>query len=56
MNNDDKQEVLDLIDSEGFDYCFIHKTQFQNIKDDKFHQLRLAYIEAHNNLLEYLEE
>jgi hypothetical protein len=55
MDNQDIQEVLETIDQEGFDYCFLNKTRFENIKDEEFHKLRLAYIKAHNNLEKFLE-
>jgi len=39
---------------EGFHYCFVHYSRFEEIKDEKFHQLRLKYLEAAKNLEEYI--
>jgi hypothetical protein len=55
MTESEYLEVNQLAECEGFDYCFRYYTDFKDIKDDKFHQLRLAYIEAANNLERYIE-
>ena len=39
---------------EGFDYCFRHYSSFQEIKDEKFHELRLKYIQIAEELEEYV--
>jgi hypothetical protein len=40
--------------SEGFDYCWRHYSNFEEIKDGKFHELRKAYIGAANELEKYV--
>ena len=59
--NDLYQELDDLVylnakmRDEGFDYCFRHYSSFKEIKDDKFHELRLKYIQAAEELEKYVE-
>jgi hypothetical protein len=48
-------EIRDCIDNEGFDYCFIHYSNFENIKDDEFHKLIKEYKKAHAALAKYLK-
>lgn len=43
------------ISDEGFDYCFRHYSSFKEVDDEKFHQLRKAYIEIANELESYVE-
>ena len=40
---------------EGFDYCFRHYSSFEEIKDEKFHELRLKYIQIAEELENYVE-
>lgn len=56
MTDKEKQSVLDAIDNEGFDYTFIHYSDFKDIKDRKFHQLRNNYIKATKALDDYLNK
>ena len=59
--NDLHQELDDLIylnakmRDEGFDYCFRHYSSFEEIKDEKFHELRLKYIQIAEELENYVE-
>ena len=59
--NDLHQELDDLsylnakMRDEGFDYCFRHYSSFEEIKDDKFHELRLKYIQIAEELENYVE-
>lgn len=55
MNKKDKKYVCDCVNNEGFDYAFIDYSNFPEIKDKKFHELRQAYIEARNNLANYID-
>lgn len=59
MNNE-SQETLDLlkskIDSEGFHGCFVDYSNWQEIKDAKFHELRRRYADAAKELEHYLEK
>lgn len=54
MKTYDADDVLSIIDDEGFDYTFMHKSYFMDVKDERFHQLRRAYVDAHRELEEYI--
>ena len=41
---------------EGFHYCFAHYSRWPEIKDEKFHQLREAYLKAAEELKKYVFE
>lgn len=47
-------EVNATIENEGFDYAFRHYSDFKEVKDKKFHELREAYVEAAQSLSDYL--
>lgn len=53
MKKEDMNLVADSIDGEGFDYCFRSYSDFKEIRDKKFHELRQAYIDAAEDLEEY---
>lgn len=55
MTADEQKNVHQKIDSEGFDYTFVHYSNFKEIKDRKFHQLRAAYLQARGALAYYVE-
>jgi hypothetical protein len=55
MNLEDKKEISYRIENEGFHYCFEHYSNFEEIKDEKFHELRKAYLEAAKNIEEYIK-
>jgi len=42
--------------NEGFDYCWRYYSDFEEIKDGKFHELRKAYIGAAHELEKYVEK
>ena len=50
------QYVFSKMRDEGFHYCFKHYSRFEEIKDEKFHELRLKYLESANNLESYILE
>lgn len=51
----EEYELIDgCIENEGFDYCFVHYSEFSEIKDKKFHKLRLKYLDARGDLAEYI--
>jgi hypothetical protein len=41
---------------EGFDYCFRHYSSFKEIKDEKFHELRISYLLAAKELEQYIDK
>ena len=48
------EDLLNRIDHEGFDYCFVHYSDFKNIKDERFHKLRDAFVTARQKLADYI--
>lgn len=54
MTEEDKQQIADMIECEGFDYGFRNYGDFYEINDPKFHQLRLAYLKAAEELESYV--
>lgn len=55
MTGKEFQYVLDTIENEGFEYAFTSYTDFKKeVKDPKFHKLRLAFLNATKNLAEYV--
>ena len=56
-NNDDTlQYVYDRIEQEGFWYCFDSYSDFREVKDEKFHQLRKQLVASGNELKDYVEQ
>jgi hypothetical protein len=41
---------------EGFNYCFDGYSNWDEIKDEKFHELRLNYLKAVEELKEYINK
>ena len=63
MENNDLYEELEewqmvryRMDSEGIDYCFKHYSSFEEIKDEKFHELRNKFIESLDEIEKYVDE
>ena len=56
MTGKELDYIRATVDNEGFDYAFRHYSEFENVKDKKFHQLRKAYLRAAEALQEYLGE
>jgi len=52
----DAEYVSGLIETEGFDYSFRFYSNFEEIKDPEFHELRKKYVEAANALENYIDE
>lgn len=42
------------IEKEGFHYAFIGYSDFEEVEDIEFHKLRLKYIQAVNELGDYM--
>jgi hypothetical protein len=38
--------VQQMIENDGFDYALRHSSNFSDVKDKKFHELRKAYVKA----------
>jgi hypothetical protein len=55
MTKKQKEYVCETIDIEGSaDYAFRFYSNFEEIKDKKFHELREAYIKAVDELEKYV--
>jgi hypothetical protein len=54
MTQEEKNYVTCKVESEGFDYAFRHYSNYEDIKDPKFHELRKAYLKAVEDLIKYL--
>lgn len=54
LHTEDFQYVQSKMQDEGFDYCFIHYSDFEEIKDEQFHILRKKYIQAQKELKKYI--
>jgi hypothetical protein len=50
------EHVKYRMEEEGFHYCFFHYSRWNEIKDEKFHHLREAYLKAANELEEYVNK
>jgi DNA polymerase/3'-5' exonuclease PolX len=55
-DNEDWEMVAYRMKNEGFDYCWRHYSNFEEIKDEKFHKLRKAYISAAQKLEKYVDK
>lgn len=54
MKQKDIDEIRDRVNNEGFHYAFVHYSDFSEIKDQKFHDLRRQFLEANDRLAHYL--
>jgi hypothetical protein len=50
----DWQMVQYRMDNEGIEYCFKSYSSFEEIKDDKFHKLRLKLLEDMKKIRQYV--
>jgi len=48
------QMVQYRMDAEGFHYCFKDYSSFNEIEDEKFHELRKQYLESAKQLEDYI--
>jgi hypothetical protein len=49
------QSVQYRMDEEGFDYCFESYSNWDEIKDEEFHRLRLGFLQSMKELREYID-
>jgi hypothetical protein len=54
MTNEEKTYVQEVVEDEGFESAFIDYTDFAEIEDLKFHELRQNYILAQEALSDYI--
>lgn len=50
------KNVLDAVENEGFEYAMVHYADWSSVKDEKFQELYTAFLNAHNNLEDYLNQ
>lgn len=55
MTKKELEFVQQCVDGEGFDYTFLHYSNFNQIKDAKFHKLRKAFVKSAEVLSQYLK-
>ena len=54
----DSEEYNDFmykVDAEGFDYAFVSYSNWDGIQDEKFQELRKAYVAAQKALYDYID-
>lgn len=54
MNKQDKKYVKSIINNEGFNYTFEDYSDFEEIKDEKFHILRLKLLQSIKKIKDYI--
>lgn len=54
MSKPNKEYVKRIIEKESFDYAFEGYSNFDEVEDSLFHDLRLNYLTARNELSNYL--
>lgn len=54
MKAKDLDYIRETVDSEGFDYAFVHYSNFEEVKDEEFHKLREAFLKARREFVEFL--
>jgi predicted RNA-binding protein (virulence factor B family) len=54
MTKQENHKILDKIEWEGFEYTFVGYSDWEEIKDAKFHKLRKAYKKAAEALAKYV--
>jgi len=54
MKCKDGNYVASCIEKEGMWYCFDGYSHFKEIEDEKFHELREAFLEAGEKLRDYV--
>ena len=54
MHKADLEKLHQCIEKEGFHYCFMYYSEFNEIDDKEFHELRAEYKEVTNQLSAYL--
>jgi hypothetical protein len=52
---EDWQMVRYRMDNEGIDYCFKHYSSFEEIKDEKFHELRNKFLSSLDEIQNYVD-
>jgi len=53
---DNYENVEYRMREEGFDYCFEHYSHWEEITDDKFHELRKQYLSVKKEFEKYVSD
>lgn len=53
MKVKDADNIRDTVEAEGFDYAFRCYSGFSEVTDRRFHELRIAYVKAAEELSNY---
>lgn len=46
--------VMDTIDNDGLDYAMTHYSDYKEVEDEEFHDLRECFLRARKQLTDYL--
>lgn len=49
------EDVKEVIESEGFDYAFVEYSDFDEVDNDEFHELRESYLNARRRFKAFME-
>lgn len=55
-NLEDWEAVKYRIQNEGIDYCFESYSNWDEIKDEEFHRLRLGFLQYMKEIREYVDK
>lgn len=54
MKAKDLDYIRETVENEGFDYAFVHYSDFEEVEDAEFHLRREAFLKARRELAEHL--
>lgn len=55
-NLEDWESVKYRMENEGIDYCFESYSDWDEIKDEEFHRLRLGFLQYMKEIREYVDK
>lgn len=55
-NLEDWESVKYRMENEGIDYCFESYSNWDEIKDEEFHRLRLGFLQYMKEIREYVDK
>ena len=56
LDKNSAESLLSIILTEGMHDAFTHYSTYRDISDQNFHKLRLRYVAASNDLMQYITE
>ena len=54
MDKHQQKVVTDVIDNEGFEYAFVHYSNFDDVENEEFHAMRKEYLKAREKLVKII--